>query len=182
MLTNPSNVIAWESMPELTPLATLWTPMPGSNRFTSTSPRASDTMEALTNHSMAFPPTRPTVPASAMWPIPTTSVENTSGPMIILIRRRKIVLPTRCSLQSAFAWLDRVMVMNQPASGDAQQHRHEYIGCHPAGLHRPPPPYQPLLQQCCSYLPLMCNGSAGPGTMCRVVNGKISPTSYISND
>ncbi len=57
-------------------------------------PNASDTSEALTNHSMALPPTRPTVPASDMWPMPTTSVEKTSGPMIILISRRKIIEPS----------------------------------------------------------------------------------------
>ena len=92
-LMKPSSVMACASMPELTPLATLWTPTPGSNRLTRTRPSASDTSEALTNHSIALPPTRPTVPASDMWPMPTTRVENTSGPMIILIRRRKIMLP-----------------------------------------------------------------------------------------
>ena len=92
-LMKPSSVMACASMPELTPLTTLWTPTPGSNRLTRIRPRASDTSEALTNHSMALPPTRPTAPASDMWPMPTTRVENTSGAMIILIRRRKIMLP-----------------------------------------------------------------------------------------
>ena len=89
----PSRVIAWASIPELTPATTLCTPAPGWNRSTRMRPSESETSDALTNHSMALPPTRPTAPASAMWPMPTTRVENTSGPMIILIRRRKIVLP-----------------------------------------------------------------------------------------
>ncbi len=85
--------MACASMPELTPLTTLWMPAPGSNRLTRIRPRVSDTSEAETNHSMALPPTRPTAPASDMWPMPTTRVENTSGAMIILISRRKIMLP-----------------------------------------------------------------------------------------
>ena len=89
----PSSVIACASIPEVTPLTTLCTPSPGANRLTRISPSVSDTSEALTNHSIALPPTRPTAPASDMCPMPTTRVENTSGAMIILIRRRKIVLP-----------------------------------------------------------------------------------------
>ena len=92
-LTNPSSVIACASIPAFTPVATLCAPTPGSNRLTSTSPSESDTSEASTNHSIALPPTRPTAPASVMCPMPTTRVENTSGPMIILISRKKIVLP-----------------------------------------------------------------------------------------
>ena len=92
-LTKPSTDMAWASMPDATPLTTLWTPTPGSNRLTSTSPRVSETRDALTNHSIALPPTRPTAPASDMWPMPTTSVENTRGAMIILISRRNTVLP-----------------------------------------------------------------------------------------
>ena len=44
------------------------------------------------NQACALPPTRPTVATSLMRPSPspTASVENTSGAMIILIRRRKI--------------------------------------------------------------------------------------------
>ena len=86
--------MAWASMPEVTPLTTLCTPSPGANRLTRIRPRVRDTSEALTNHSIALPPTRPTAPASDMWPMPTTRVENTSGAMIILMRRRKIVLPS----------------------------------------------------------------------------------------
>ena len=85
--------MAWASMPELTPLTTLCTPAPGSNKLTKIRPSVSETRDALTNHSIALPPTRPTADASAMWPMPTTSVENTSGAMIILISRRKIMLP-----------------------------------------------------------------------------------------
>ncbi len=92
-LTKPSSVMACASMPDATPLTTLCTPSPGANRLTRISPSVSDTSEALTNHSIALPPTRPTAPASDMWPMPTTRVENTSGAMIILIRRRKTMLP-----------------------------------------------------------------------------------------
>ena len=92
-LMNPSSDMAWLSMPDFTPVATLCTPAPGWNTSTSSSPSDSDTSDAQTNHSIALPPTRPTAPVSAMCPIPTTRVENTSGPMIILISRRKIMLP-----------------------------------------------------------------------------------------
>jgi len=51
-------------------------------------PTASDSNEAVMNHSMALPNTRPTAPASPIWAIPTTRVENTSGPISILISRR----------------------------------------------------------------------------------------------
>ena len=93
-LMKPSRVMACESMPEDTPLTTLWTPAPGWNRLTRISPSVSDTTDALTNQIIALPPTRPTVPASAMWPMPATSVEKTSGAMIILISRRKIIEPS----------------------------------------------------------------------------------------
>ena len=92
-LMNPSSVIACESIPDATPVATLCTPTPGSNKLTRIRPSVSETSDALTNQSIALPPTRPTAPASAMCPMPTTSVENTSGPMIILISRKKIMLP-----------------------------------------------------------------------------------------
>ena len=63
---------------------------PGSRKFTNKSPSVSETNEAKTNQASALPPTRPTVATSLMRPSPTASVENTSGAMIILIRRRKI--------------------------------------------------------------------------------------------
>ncbi|MNH10577.1 hypothetical protein D3C77_492290 [compost metagenome] len=53
------------------------------------SPMANESSEAVMNHAMALPNTRPTAPASPMWAMPTTSVENTRGPINILIRRRK---------------------------------------------------------------------------------------------
>ena len=52
---------------------------------------------------MVFAPTRPTVAASPMWPMPTTSVESTSGPMIILISLRKIALTSDMSLATSAA-------------------------------------------------------------------------------
>ena len=43
------------------------------------------------NQPSALPPTRPTVAMSPILPMPTTRVENTSGAMIILIRRRNAI-------------------------------------------------------------------------------------------
>ena len=62
---------------------------PGCNSVAMTSPSVSDTSDAVMNHPSALTPTRPTVLASPMCAIPITSVENTSGAMIILISRRK---------------------------------------------------------------------------------------------
>ena len=67
-------------------------PTPGCSRFTINRPSSSETIEAQTNQPIVLAPTRPTVAASPMWPMPTTSVESTSGPMIILISLRKMEL------------------------------------------------------------------------------------------
>ena len=64
----------------------LW---PGSSTFASTRPITNDTSEAVMNHPSALANTRPTEAASPMCAMPTTSVENTSGPISIFIRRRK---------------------------------------------------------------------------------------------
>jgi hypothetical protein len=53
-------------------------------------PTRSDTSDAPTNQSIAFAPMRPTALVSPICATPTTSVENTSGAMIILMRRRKM--------------------------------------------------------------------------------------------
>ena len=53
-------------------------------------PSSSDTSEAVMNQPSALRNTRPTELASPMCAMPTTSVENTSGGMIILISRRKM--------------------------------------------------------------------------------------------
>ncbi|EDS99708.1 hypothetical protein BamIOP4010DRAFT_6777 [Burkholderia ambifaria IOP40-10] len=52
------------------------------------SPSSSEISDAVTNQPNAFTNTRPTDAASPMCAMPTTSVENTSGPITILIRRR----------------------------------------------------------------------------------------------
>ena len=53
------------------------------------SPRStSETSDAVTNQPSALPNTRPTDDASPMCAMPTTSVENTSGAISILISRR----------------------------------------------------------------------------------------------
>ena len=54
------------------------------------SPSSSDTSDAVMNHSIALAPIRPTILGSPIWATPTTNVENTSGAMIILIRRKKM--------------------------------------------------------------------------------------------
>ena len=53
-------------------------------------PTRSDTSDAPMNQTIALPPMRPTALVSPMCATPTTSVENTSGAMIILMRRRKM--------------------------------------------------------------------------------------------
>jgi len=71
--------------------------------FTSTSPISSDTSDAEMNQSIALAPMRPTIFGSPMCATPTTSVENTSGAMIILIRRRKISVISEIYPEMAFA-------------------------------------------------------------------------------
>ena len=64
------------------------TPAPGWNTFTSTSPMTSATVVASSNQTMAFKPMRPIARRSPVPAMPTTSVEKSSGAMIILIIRR----------------------------------------------------------------------------------------------
>ena len=66
--------------------------MPGLNRFTSTMPSNSETRVALMNQAMVLAPMRPTAPTSPSLATPTTSVESTSGAMIILMRLRNTVV------------------------------------------------------------------------------------------
>ena len=65
-------------------------PTPGSSHCTMTNPRKSDTMEAHKNQPTVKKPIRLKDAVSPTWTMPTTNVENTNGPMIILINRRKI--------------------------------------------------------------------------------------------
>ena len=51
--------------------------------------KSSEKIEAVMNQSNVRTPTRPSEPVPPMCAMPTTSVENTNGAMIILIRRRK---------------------------------------------------------------------------------------------
>ena len=62
---------------------------PGSISVTITMPRSSEITDAMTNQANVRRPTRPSDAVFPMWAMPTTSVENTSGAMIILISRRK---------------------------------------------------------------------------------------------
>ena len=63
---------------------------PGRSTLTRIMPTNSDTSDAATNHTIALAPMRPTALVSPICATPTTRVENTSGAMIILMRRRKI--------------------------------------------------------------------------------------------
>ncbi|MNJ68042.1 hypothetical protein D3C77_642570 [compost metagenome] len=61
---------------------------PGWRMLAIIKPTANDRSDAVMNHSIALPKTRPTAPASPIWAMPTTRVENTKGPISILISRR----------------------------------------------------------------------------------------------
>ncbi|MNE35879.1 hypothetical protein D3C80_1296660 [compost metagenome] len=61
---------------------------PGWRMLAIIRPTASDKSDAVMNHNMALPKTRPTEPASPICAMPTTSVEKTNGPISILIRRK----------------------------------------------------------------------------------------------
>src|ERR1700730_2578709 len=62
---------------------------PGRKMVTMISPIVREIKDAVINHAIVFAPIRPTVLESPICAIPTTSVENTSGAMIILTNRRK---------------------------------------------------------------------------------------------
>ena len=62
--------------------------LPGCSTLASMSPSSSETIDAMTNQPSALAKIRPTLFASPMCAMPTTSVENTSGPISILISRR----------------------------------------------------------------------------------------------
>ena len=78
----PAALAAW--------LICMFSPAPGSNRLTRPMPMDSDTTDAVTNQAIALKPIRPTERELPRLAIPPTSVANTSGAMIILIRRRKM--------------------------------------------------------------------------------------------
>ena len=65
-------------------------PTPGCNRVTMTRPRLREKSEAIMNQPSVLKPMRPTVLLSPILAMPTVRVVNTSGAMIILMRRRKI--------------------------------------------------------------------------------------------
>ena len=70
-----------------------------------TRPRVSDTSDASMNQPSVLTPTRPMAAESPIWAMPPTRVANTSGAMIILIRRRKMSVmmdrPAAAALASA---------------------------------------------------------------------------------
>src|SRR5438874_864620 len=61
---------------------------PGCSRLTITRPSSSEMKEAETNQPMVLAKTRPSFEPEPIWAMPPTRVANTSGAMIILIRRR----------------------------------------------------------------------------------------------
>ena len=75
-----------------------------------TKPISSETKEAPMNQPMVFTPTRPMAALSSIWAMPTTRVENTSGAMIILIRRRKTSVKIESASAVCFSWAGSVMV------------------------------------------------------------------------
>ena len=62
---------------------------PGCSTLTRSMPRRSENSDAVMNQPIVLMPMRPSDLVSPMWAMPTTRVENTSGAIIILIRRRK---------------------------------------------------------------------------------------------
>ena len=75
-------------MPHVSVPAGRATPAPGWNTFTSTRPMTSATVVASSNQTIALRPMRPIARRSPVPAMPTTSVEKSSGAMIILIIRR----------------------------------------------------------------------------------------------
>ena len=65
-------------------------PRPGLNSCTATRPMVMETSVASTNQPSAFAPILAIAAAPYMRATPTTSVENTNGAMIILMRRKKL--------------------------------------------------------------------------------------------
>ena len=64
---------------------------PGCSRLTITRPSSSETNDALTNQPMVLAKIRPSLAPLPIWAMPPTRVANTSGAMIILIRRRNSI-------------------------------------------------------------------------------------------
>ena len=69
--------------------------LPGSKIFTKNNPSSNATIAAVVKYKSVFTPIRPTDLKSPTLATPTTNTENTSGAMIILIRRIKISLSIR---------------------------------------------------------------------------------------
>ncbi len=78
-------------------------PTPGRISCTMTIPRTSDMRLAPMNHRIVRVPMRPNEVLLPMCATPATSVENTSGAMIIRIKRRKMSVTTENESASAAA-------------------------------------------------------------------------------
>ena len=150
-LTKPSSVMACASMPELTPLTTLWTPTPGSNRLTRIRPSASDTSDALTNHSIALPPTRPTAARIRHVADADDQRREHQRPDDHLDQAQEDRAAERdVAGEQLLGRRIGELVVDQPAHSDAQHHRDEdvsgHIGSTSSALH----PFDRVLQLCCN--------------------------------
>ena len=76
---------------------------PGRRILTRAIPRSSDISDAAMNQPIVLMPMRPIALVSPMCAMPTTSVENTSGAMIILMRRRKTSVTSEMYPATVFA-------------------------------------------------------------------------------
>ena len=94
-------------------------PRPGLNSCTAARPIVMETSVAITNHPRAFAPILAIAAAPSMRATPTTSVENTNGAMIILMRRRKLVVMREKTVAalSAAGPLPRTSCNSNPNSG-----------------------------------------------------------------
>ncbi|EZP72139.1 hypothetical protein BV96_02271 [Sphingomonas paucimobilis] len=72
--------------PDSAPDRTRFSPSPGAKKLTKMRPSVSEIRLAMMNQASARPPIRPSAALSPIWAMPATSVEKTSGAMIILIR------------------------------------------------------------------------------------------------
>src|ERR1700733_813478 len=96
-------------------------PNPGLNSWTATTPMAMEIIVATTNQPKALAPILAIEAAPSIRATPTTSVENTNGAMIILMRRKKLVVTSDrpAAALSAPGPAPRVSCRNSPNNGPA---------------------------------------------------------------
>ena len=111
--------------------------LPGSSQVASISPSVREMTDAKMNQPSALPPIRPTVAISPIFAMPTTSVENTSGAMIILISRRKMVGRSEAISANARGRI-RKRRMRRIAHGNAEHEAEQDQLCQTSGRHGAP--------------------------------------------